>query len=116
MDAPSHKLAAIMFTDIVGYTSIMGKDEARALQLLDQNRQIHHHHIAANRGALIKEMGDGNLVQFSSALDAVLCAKGIQQDATKELQGKLRIGIHLGEIVINENDVIRERTTTLDTM
>lgn len=83
----------------------MGQDEVMALEILDQNRRLHERHIKANNGTLIKEMGDGNLVHFSSALDAVLCAKGIQEDAANELNGKLRIGIHLDEVVIKDKDV-----------
>ena len=69
------RLAAIMFTDIVGYTALMGKDEDQAFQLLRTNRAIHKPLIEKHRGRFLKEMGDGILASFSSASDALYCAK-----------------------------------------
>jgi tetratricopeptide (TPR) repeat protein len=100
-----HKLAAIMFSDIVGYTALMGKDEQKALAILYQNRQIHNSCINNHGGKMLKEMGDGILAQFNSAADAVLCAVEIQQMARARIDGKLRIGIHLGDIVVEQSDV-----------
>jgi len=104
MDGTSHQLAAIMFTDIFGYTSLMGSDEQKALNALQKNREIHHACLKNNNGLLIKEMGDGNIVKFSSAHDAVTCALEIQASSAT-LEYKLRIGIHLAEVVIKDNDV-----------
>jgi class 3 adenylate cyclase len=73
------KLAAIMFTDIVGYTALMGTDQDRAFEVLHKNREIHLSLIEKYHGKLIKELGDGMLAQFSSALDAVRCALDIQE-------------------------------------
>ena len=100
-----HQLAAIMFTDIVGYTALMGKDENAAFKLLEQNRRLHKSIIHEFNGKWIKEMGDGLLVSFNSALDAVLCAKKIQETSRKETEVSLRIGIHLGEVVFEDTDV-----------
>ncbi|MCK5208775.1 MAG: tetratricopeptide repeat protein, partial [Cyclobacteriaceae bacterium] len=99
------KLAAIMFTDIVGYTALMGEDEDSAYQLLKKNRQIQQPVINKHEGIWLKEMGDGNLASFSSAIDAVNCAKEIQQLSSRS-DITLRIGIHVGDVTMEENDVI----------
>ncbi len=100
-----HQLAAIMFTDIFGYTAMMGRDEVKALELLRQNRHIHKPLIEKYNGTWIKEMGDGVLAKFDSAYDAVRCAIEIQQTARRTFKGQLRIGLHLGEIVIENGDI-----------
>ena len=102
---PQRRLAAIMFTDIVGYTALMGSNEDHALEILRKNREIHVELIKQYNGTLIKEMGDGTLAQFNSAVDAVQCAIGIQTRARDEVEGKIRIGIHLGEVTFENNDV-----------
>ena len=101
----SRQLAAIMFTDIVGYTALMGKDEQKAFELLDKNRQIQKPIIEQWNGRWIKELGDGVLAQFNSAYDAVQCAIEIQKTARLKLEKQLRIGIHLGDITSENNDV-----------
>ena len=101
----SRQLAAIMFTDIVGYTALMGKDEQKAFELLDKNRQIQKPIIEQYNGRWIKELGDGVLAQFNSAYDAVQCAIEIQKIARQKLERQLRIGIHLGDITTENNDV-----------
>ncbi len=93
------KLAAIMFTDIVGYTALMGKDEEQALQLLKKNRTLLKPIIEQFRGEWLKEMGDGTLSSFGSAVDAVNCALAIQQVLKDDPDLKLRIGIHIGDVV-----------------
>ena len=65
------RLAAIMFTDIVGYTALMGSDEDRAFEVLRKNREIHANFIEKYNGTLIKEMGDGILVEFPSVVEAM---------------------------------------------
>ncbi len=99
------KLAAIMFTDIVGYTALMGKDEATALKLLKKNREVHRPLIRKYHGQWLKEMGDGILASFDSISDAVYCAGAIQAAAMQEDDLKLRIGIHVGEVMEDGNDV-----------
>jgi class 3 adenylate cyclase/TolB-like protein len=99
------KLAAIMFSDIVGYTALMGSDEDKAFDVLRKNRQIHLKFIDQFNGTLIKEMGDGILAQFNSAADSVRCGIDIQQQARKELDAQIRMGIHLGDITVENNDV-----------
>jgi len=98
------RLAAIMFTDIVGYTALMGRDVDKALELLRKNREIQKPLIEKHDGKWLKEMGDGVLAQFNSAIDSVLCALEIQKLARAELDGKLRIGIHLGDVTIEDED------------
>jgi class 3 adenylate cyclase len=94
-----------MFTDIVGYSTLMGADEQTAFKLLKKNREIQRPIIEKHQGRLLKEMGDGLLVSFNSVSDAVYCAKQIQETCLKEKELTLRIGIHLGEVVFEENDV-----------
>ena len=101
----NRQLAAIMFTDIVGYTALMGSDEQKAISLLHVNRELHETCIKRHEGILLKEMGDGILAQFHSALDAVQCAIEIQEGASERVEGKLRIGIHLGDVIIEHDDV-----------
>jgi len=101
----SRQLAAIMFTDIVGYTALMGEDEQKAFELLRKNRQLQKPLIEKFSGSWIKEIGDGVLASFSTATDAVMCAIEIQRACKDIDELKLRIGIHLGEVVFEDNDV-----------
>ena len=77
------RLAAIMFTDIVGYTSLMGKDEKKAFEFLKKSRRIQWRLIKKYKGRWLKEMGDGILASFASSIDAVMCAVSIQAAAEK---------------------------------
>jgi adenylate cyclase len=101
----SRQLAAIMFTDIVGYTALMGKDEQLAFELLRKNRDIQKPLIRHYNGTWVKELGDGVLASFRTATDAVFCAAAIHQACNKIEALKLRIGIHLGEVIFENNDV-----------
>ena len=94
-----------MFTDVVGYTALMGSDEDRAFDVLARNREIHTKLIEEFRGTLIKEMGDGMLISFNLASDAVRCAIEIQKKC-KEQDISLKIGIHEGEMVFEGADVL----------
>ncbi|MDH3246176.1 MAG: adenylate/guanylate cyclase domain-containing protein, partial [Saprospiraceae bacterium] len=99
------QLAAIMFTDIVGYTQLMGRDEEGAIQLLRLNREIHQATIEEFGGKLLKEMGDGNLASFPTISGAVSAALKIQEGAGS-IQGlNLRIGLHQGEILEERGDI-----------
>ena len=101
----SRQLAAIMFTDIVGYTALMGEDEQKAIEVLRKNRLIHQPIIKQYNGTWIKELGDGILASFSTVTDAILCASAVQRLCNTTPDLKLRIGIHLGEVVFENNDV-----------
>jgi TolB-like protein/Tfp pilus assembly protein PilF len=94
-----------MFTDIVGYTSLMGEHEEKALDILRKNRNVQKSILQKYSGILLKEMGDGNLSRFDSALNAVLCAIEIQKYIRRNAQYKLRIGIHLGDISVENEDI-----------
>jgi len=99
------KLAAIMFTDIVGYTATMDKNESAAFKLLDKNRSIQKPLIEKHTGTFIKEIGDGIMASFNSALDAVECADDIQNRIQDNKEFTIRIGIHLGDVTFQDNDV-----------
>src|ERR1700686_5105962 len=101
----SRQLAAIMFTDIVGYTALMGEDEQKAFEVLRKNRQLQQPIVKQFNGTWIKELGDGVLASFQTVTDAVACANKIQQACSDIHDLKLRIGIHLGEVVFEDNDV-----------
>jgi len=96
---------AIMFTDIVSYTKLMGSDEDKAFEMLKKNHTIHENLIKKYNGTLIKEVGDGTLASFPLASDAVRCAMKIQVTC-KEQKIPLKIGIHEGETVFEGNDVL----------
>jgi len=101
----TRQLAAIMFTDIVGYTALMGKDEQKAFEFLDINRGIQKPIIEQYNGRWIKELGDGVMASFTTVSDAVNAAIKIQQACNSSKQFQLRIGIHLGEVVFENDDV-----------
>ncbi|MEP6711538.1 MAG: adenylate/guanylate cyclase domain-containing protein [Ferruginibacter sp.] len=99
------QLAAIMFTDIVGYTALMGSDESNAFELLQKNRQLQQPIIIEFNGKLIKELGDGMLICFNTATDAVNAAVKVLNACNEQQSFRLRIGIHLAEVVFENNDV-----------
>lgn len=101
----SRQLAAIMFTDIVGYTALMGNDEKKAFNLLKTNRDIQKPIIAEHNGRWIKELGDGTMMSFTTVSDAVNAAVKIMDACKKTHEFQLRIGIHLGEVVFENEDV-----------
>ena len=100
------KLAAIMFTDIAGFTALSGEDENKALELLDKQKQILNPIIEEFDGTLHKQIGDGLLFTFRTVTDAVKCGIKIQKK-TKTIENlDLRIGIHQGEITLKDGDVL----------
>src|SRR4029077_12701091 len=106
------KLAAIMFTDMVGYSALSQRDSKLALELLKEHREILREIFPRFHGTEIKTIGDAFLVEFNSALEAAQCAIEIQRtlakrdaDAPAERQIQLRIGIHIGDVIHRENDV-----------
>jgi adenylate cyclase len=108
----TRRLAAIMFTDIVGFSRQMGSNEARTLRLLDLHNQIIQQAVAEHHGTVIKTVGDAFLVDFPSVVHAVQCAQQIQALFCTHNNGKetaeqihVRIGIHLGDIVQKSGDV-----------
>jgi transcriptional regulator GlxA family with amidase domain len=107
------KLAAIMFTDMVGYSALAQRDEALALELLEEHRAFLRPAFLKYQGQEVKTIGDGFMVEFASAVGAVNCAVGLQEalarhnlDAPADRQLQIRIGIHLGDIVHRGDDVV----------
>ncbi|MBI3757459.1 MAG: adenylate/guanylate cyclase domain-containing protein [Deltaproteobacteria bacterium] len=108
----TRKLAAIMFTDIAGFSRQMGADEPRMLRGLEVHNHLIQQAVADHHGHVIKTMGDGFLVDFPSVVNAVQCAQQIQSqlrvhnaEQAKAEQIHVRIGIHLGDIMQREGDV-----------
>ena len=99
------QLAAIMFTDIVGYSGLMEKDENEALYLLEINRQIIHETLKKFNGRCAKEIGDGTLSTFNSTVDALACATKILKIIDEYPQLNLRISLHLADVIQEEKDV-----------
>lgn len=102
----TRRLAAILVADVVGYSKLIGGDESGTLTQLDALRtEVIEPQIAKHAGRLFKAVGDGFLVEFASAVQAVICARAIQN--TNE-QGRLplRIGIHVGDVVIQGDDLM----------
>src|SRR6266581_5565461 len=101
-----------MFTDMVGYTALSQRNEALALELLEEHRRILRSIFPRFNGTEIKTIGDAFLVEFQSALEAAQCALEIQRtlakrnhDVRAERQIEIRIGIHIGDVVHRDNDV-----------
>ena len=99
----NRRLAAIMFTDIAGFSAMMQADEAFARVILDRHRQVIDETHRRYGGEVLQFFGDGTLSIFDSAVSAVECAVDIQIDLRKEPEVPLRIGIHTGDISYDEN-------------
>ena len=100
----NRELAAILFTDVSDFTRTMDTDENLAMDQVLRHKEIVSRLIQNYNGHLIKDMGDGLFVKFASAVESVQCAINIQQLINVE-NFSIRIGIHLGEIIIKNNDV-----------
>ena len=100
------RLAAIVVADVVGYSKLIGSDEAGTLaQLQALRNEVIEPQIAKHAGRLFKSVGDGFLIEFASAVQAVSCAEAIQE---ANCQGRLplRIGIHVGDVVVQGEDLL----------
>jgi len=112
MSEGERRLSAIMFTDMADYTSLSQKNEALALQLLEEHRNIIRPIFSRHNGKEVKTIGDAFLVEFSSAVEAVRCSFDIQQalhelNLVRPTERKilLRVGVHLGDVIHSQNDV-----------
>jgi len=103
---PTRELAAIMFSDIVGYTAIMGRDEQLAMRALAAHRELLRSIVPRFNGRQVGEIGDGTLSSFHSAFDAVSCAREIQASLAGDSELRIRIGIHVGDVVFTNNTVL----------
>ena len=111
--AEKRRLAAIMFTDMVGYSALTQRNEALALALLEEHRRVLREAFPRFDGREIQTTGDGFLVEFASALEAVKCALQIQgalarrnAECGPDRRVQVRIGIHVGDIVVKEEQVL----------
>ncbi|MGB2984011.1 MAG: adenylate/guanylate cyclase domain-containing protein, partial [Candidatus Bipolaricaulia bacterium] len=112
MAEETRRLSALMITDMVGYTRLSQRDEARALRLLEEHNVVIRDSVASHGGREVKHTGDGFFVEFPSALQAVSCSIDIQRrlydrntTAAETERFNVRIGLHLGDVVDREGDV-----------
>jgi len=102
----TRQLAAIMFTDIVGYTALMQQNEKKAIQTRDKHRRIFNSITEKYKGRILQYYGDGTLSIFYSAINAVQCGIEMQRDFQKGPSIPVRIGIHTGDIIFSEEEII----------
>ena len=101
----SHQLAAILFADIVGYTALMQEDEIAAIDKINRFRQVIDIIADELNGKIIHFYGDGCLILYHSATDAAESAKLLQTDFNEVPKVPVRIGIHMGDVLINDGNV-----------
>src|SRR5258708_20416753 len=105
---PTRELAAIMFSDVVGYTAIMGRNEHEGLRAVREHRAHLRATLPRFNGRLIGEIGDGTLSSFHSAVDAVNCARELQAALVNDPELRLRIGIHVGDVVFTDDTILAD--------
>lgn len=101
-----HQLAAIMFTDIQGYTALMQQDEQKAIEFRNRHREIFNSITKKFNGKILQYFGDGTLSTFNSAIDAVRCGTELQLAFRAVPQIPVRIGIHSGDIIFSKDGII----------
>ncbi len=108
-DHTNRRLAAILAADVVGYSRMMGADEAGTLSALKRHREtVFDPTVSEHKGRVVKLIGDGTLVEFGSVVDAVNCALAIQRAVNSQAKGSgivLRIGVNLGDVIIEGDDI-----------
>ena len=102
----TRELAAIMFSDIVSYTAIMGRDEQEGLEARKAHRELLMTLLPRFNGRLLGDLGDGALSSFHSAIEAVNCARAFQGATGSDSKFKIRIGIHIGDVLFADNTVL----------
>ncbi|MFK7932022.1 MAG: helix-turn-helix domain-containing protein [Saprospiraceae bacterium] len=101
----TRRLAAVMFTDIVGYTALMQQNESMAVAVRTRHRQVFDQQHQLFQGEILQYFGDGTLSVFQSGVEAVQCAIAIQTDLQKDEKVPLRIGLHIGDIVFDGTEI-----------
>lgn len=101
----TRQLAAIMFTDMVGYTALMQSNEELATEKRERHKNVLENSISNHKGKILQYYGDGTLSIFNSAIEGVNCAIEIQKKLTQEPKVDLRIGIHTGDILLEEEGI-----------
>jgi len=104
--APKRELAAIMFSDIAGYTAIMGRDEHEGLEARNNHRELLRTILPRFNGRILGDPGDGALSSFQSAIDAVSCARVFQAATGTDPRFRIRVGIHVGDVLFADNTVL----------
>ena len=104
-DKKMRQLAAVMFTDIVGYTALMQGDEEAAINVRVRHREVFQQQHELHQGEIIQYYGDGTLSVFKSAIEAAKCAIEIQTLLQQGIRVSVRIGLHMGDIVFNKTEV-----------
>ncbi|MFI5155812.1 MAG: TPR end-of-group domain-containing protein [Chitinophagales bacterium] len=106
MDLQQRHLAAILFTDVVGYTAIMQQDEKRAVATIKRHNSVLERIASAHHGQVVNYYGDGSLSIFQSATEAVQAAMELQSELQKDPIVPLRIGLHIGEIFFEDGKTL----------
>ncbi|MCV2887161.1 adenylate/guanylate cyclase domain-containing protein [Ruegeria aquimaris] len=102
----TRRLTAILAADVVGFSAMMGRDEAGTLaRLIDMRKTVFDPEVARTGGRIVKLMGDGALVEFASVANAVSCAIAVQERLAADPTLKLRIGINLGDVIQQGSDL-----------
>ncbi|HKB56588.1 MAG TPA: adenylate/guanylate cyclase domain-containing protein [Lacunisphaera sp.] len=111
-EQPNRRLAAVMFLDMVGYSAMMSKDEARALACVGELEKLLRAEVPRAGGRLVKFLGDGSMAEFPTALSAVRCSQSVLSAVESnnawvpaEKRYSVRIGLHLGELVDRADDI-----------
>jgi adenylate cyclase len=112
MSRGQRKLAAIMFTDMIGYTTLGQRNESLSIALVNEQRKLVRPIFARHNGREVKTMGDAFLAEFPNSLDAVRCSYDIQRairefnfSLPEEQRLHLRIGVHLGDVIESEGHI-----------
>ncbi|MBP8243900.1 MAG: tetratricopeptide repeat protein, partial [Chitinophagaceae bacterium] len=105
MAGQSHQLAAILFADIVGYTAMMQENEELAVEKVNRFREVVELVAEELNGKIVQYYGDGSLLLFQSSTDAAEFAKLLQEDLYNEPQVPVRIGIHMGDVLVHAGNI-----------
>ena len=111
-EKPTRRLAAIMFTVIVGYTALMHGDEAIATAARARHRAVFKQQHEEHHGEIVQYYGDGTLSVFQSAVEAAKCAVAIQRSLREDPPVPLRIGLHTGDILFDSSEVYGDGVNT----